>query len=227
MGSRPATASAPRRTATHAPPRRGQAENAWLGVACEPNCVFIVCNQFPLLGFRFEGLRPGTNRAREAADSYRAAWARAQVPWFAPGPHHGHCDDTAVGLATPPGHVAGDYGQGATTGQPPSARRRAVDSHHQLTAHQPRRPSMPPTDRANYKEPRQSSCGTARAPSCKSPVPRQRITAAERVLVAFLWITEAAPRLMARRTPWHRRTARSRRLSVTDVRLWAPRRDAQ
>ncbi|MDX2937759.1 hypothetical protein [Streptomyces ipomoeae] len=51
-------------------------ENGWLGVACEPNCVFVVCNQFPLLGFRFEDLRNGTTRATEATDSYRAAWDR-------------------------------------------------------------------------------------------------------------------------------------------------------
>ncbi|CAL9660246.1 hypothetical protein [Streptomyces sp. enrichment culture] len=51
-------------------------ENGWLGVACEPNCVFIVCNQFPMLGFRFQDLRDGTDRATEATTSYRAAWDR-------------------------------------------------------------------------------------------------------------------------------------------------------
>ncbi len=51
-------------------------ENGWLGVACEPNCIFIACNQFPLLGFRFEDLRNGTDRATEATDGYRAAWER-------------------------------------------------------------------------------------------------------------------------------------------------------
>lgn len=49
-------------------------DNGWLGVACEPNCVFIVCNQFPMLGFRFADLRKGTSIADEATQSYRAAW---------------------------------------------------------------------------------------------------------------------------------------------------------
>ncbi|MDQ0745831.1 hypothetical protein QF034_000062 [Streptomyces africanus] len=51
-------------------------ENGYLGVACEPNCIFIVCNQFPLIGFRFEDLRKGTTCADEATESYRAAWER-------------------------------------------------------------------------------------------------------------------------------------------------------
>ena len=46
-------------------------ENGWLGVACEPNCIFIVCNQFPMLGFRFHDLRHGTAIAEEATESYR------------------------------------------------------------------------------------------------------------------------------------------------------------
>ncbi|GAB3576267.1 hypothetical protein GCM10027445_40010 [Amycolatopsis endophytica] len=51
-------------------------ENGWLGVACEPNCIFIVCNQFPMLGFRFEDVRDGTARAEEATSAYAAAWER-------------------------------------------------------------------------------------------------------------------------------------------------------
>lgn len=51
-------------------------ENGWLGVACEPNCIFIVCNQFPMVGFRFEDLRTGTTRAEEATSAYAAAWER-------------------------------------------------------------------------------------------------------------------------------------------------------
>lgn len=61
-------------------------ENGWLGVACEPNCVFIVCNQFPMLGFRFADLRKGTSVADEATQSYRAAWERkgifSEEGWF-------------------------------------------------------------------------------------------------------------------------------------------------
>ncbi|WNE95332.1 hypothetical protein PS467_08190 [Streptomyces luomodiensis] len=51
-------------------------ENGWLGVACEPNCIFIVCNQFPMMGFRFEDIRNGTARAEEATQAYAAAWER-------------------------------------------------------------------------------------------------------------------------------------------------------
>lgn len=25
-------------------------KNDWIGVCCEPNCVFVVCNQFPVCG---------------------------------------------------------------------------------------------------------------------------------------------------------------------------------
>lgn len=61
-------------------------ENGWLGVACEPNCVFIVCNQFPMLGFRFADLRKGTSTADEATRSYRAAWGKkgifSEEGWF-------------------------------------------------------------------------------------------------------------------------------------------------
>ncbi|WP_137681771.1 hypothetical protein [Aurantiacibacter suaedae] len=49
-------------------------ENGWLGVACEPNCIFLVCNQFPMLGFRFHDIRKGTSIAEEAAAGYRQAW---------------------------------------------------------------------------------------------------------------------------------------------------------
>lgn len=49
-------------------------ENGWLGVACEPNCIFLVCNQFPMLGFRFHDIRKGTSIAEEAAEGYRRAW---------------------------------------------------------------------------------------------------------------------------------------------------------
>ncbi|WP_271592969.1 linalool dehydratase/isomerase domain-containing protein [Bradyrhizobium sp. CCBAU 65884] len=61
-------------------------ENGWLGVACEPNCVFIVCNQFPMLGFRFADWRKGTAVADEATRSYRAAWEKKGIfsdeGWF-------------------------------------------------------------------------------------------------------------------------------------------------
>lgn len=49
-------------------------ENGWLGVACEPNCIFLFCNQFPMLGFRFHDIRKGTCIAEEATESYVRAW---------------------------------------------------------------------------------------------------------------------------------------------------------
>jgi hypothetical protein len=54
-------------------------ENGWLGVACEPNCIFLVCNQFPMLGFRFHDIRKGTTHAQDAADGYRQAWQDREV----------------------------------------------------------------------------------------------------------------------------------------------------
>ncbi|KAJ7838769.1 hypothetical protein B0H14DRAFT_3109577 [Mycena olivaceomarginata] len=41
-----------------------EAEN-WLGVCCEPNCIFVVCNQFPLIAIRYNDARNGTNVIEE------------------------------------------------------------------------------------------------------------------------------------------------------------------
>ncbi|KUL84833.1 hypothetical protein ZTR_07300 [Talaromyces verruculosus] len=46
----------------------------WLGVCCEPNCIFIVCNQFPIIAMRFNDVRDGTNVASEVLSKYTAAW---------------------------------------------------------------------------------------------------------------------------------------------------------
>lgn len=51
-------------------------ENGWLGVACEPNNIFVVCNQFPILGFRFHDVRHGTREADLAERSYLSAWEK-------------------------------------------------------------------------------------------------------------------------------------------------------
>src|SRR5450830_1264603 len=51
-------------------------ESGWLGVPCEPNCVFLICNQFPMLGFRFHDHRYGTSISSEATAAYRDAWER-------------------------------------------------------------------------------------------------------------------------------------------------------
>ncbi len=54
-------------------------ETDWLGVPCEPNMVFIVCNQYPLVGFRFQDIRKGTNIAPVAVDGFMKAWQKRDV----------------------------------------------------------------------------------------------------------------------------------------------------
>lgn len=49
-------------------------ESGYIGVACEPNCVFQICNQLPLLGFRLHDLLTGGRRAIEVERGYRKAW---------------------------------------------------------------------------------------------------------------------------------------------------------
>lgn len=49
-------------------------ESGWLGVECEPNNIFIVCNQFPIPGFRVHDARKGTSDAQLATFSYGKAW---------------------------------------------------------------------------------------------------------------------------------------------------------
>ena len=50
-------------------------ENGYLGVACEPNCVFQICNQPAILGFRLHDLITGGYRAEEVVAGYQQAWA--------------------------------------------------------------------------------------------------------------------------------------------------------
>jgi len=50
-------------------------ENGYLGIACEPNCVFQICNQPAILGFRLHDLLTGTDRASEVVEGYEKAWA--------------------------------------------------------------------------------------------------------------------------------------------------------
>jgi len=50
-------------------------ENGYLGVACEPNCVFQICNQPAILGFRLHDLITGGHRAEEVVAGYERAWA--------------------------------------------------------------------------------------------------------------------------------------------------------
>ncbi|MBN9107158.1 MAG: hypothetical protein J0I34_00105 [Pseudonocardia sp.] len=47
----------------------------YLGVACEPNCVFQICNQPAILGFRLHDQITGGSRAAEVVAGYEQAWA--------------------------------------------------------------------------------------------------------------------------------------------------------
>ncbi|WP_413798342.1 hypothetical protein [Streptomyces iranensis] len=50
-------------------------QSGYLGVACEPNCVFQICNQPAILGFRLHDLITGGKRAAEVIAGYERAWA--------------------------------------------------------------------------------------------------------------------------------------------------------
>ncbi|MFI6367723.1 hypothetical protein ACIBG0_33815 [Nocardia sp. NPDC050630] len=50
-------------------------ESGYLGVACEPNCIFQICNQPAILGFRMHDLVTGENVAAEVTRSYEQAWS--------------------------------------------------------------------------------------------------------------------------------------------------------
>jgi hypothetical protein len=50
-------------------------EKGYLGIACEPNCVFQICNQVPILGFRFHDLVYGGDTAKEVTEGYLRAWS--------------------------------------------------------------------------------------------------------------------------------------------------------
>lgn len=49
--------------------------SGYVGVACEPNCVFQICNQPAILGFRLHDLLTGGNRAAEVVAGYEQAWS--------------------------------------------------------------------------------------------------------------------------------------------------------
>lgn len=50
-------------------------QNGYLGVACEPYCVFQICNQVPILGYRLHDHIYGGDMAQEAMDGYIKAWS--------------------------------------------------------------------------------------------------------------------------------------------------------
>ena len=51
------------------------AETGYIGVACEPNCAFQICNQPAILGFRMHDLVTGGQMAAEVTESYEKAWS--------------------------------------------------------------------------------------------------------------------------------------------------------
>ncbi len=50
-------------------------ESGYVGVACEPNCVFQSCNQPAILGFRMHDLLTGADTATEVTNAFEKAWA--------------------------------------------------------------------------------------------------------------------------------------------------------
>ena len=50
-------------------------ENGYLGVACEPNCVFQICNQPAILGFRLHDLLTGGSIAEVVRTATRGPGA--------------------------------------------------------------------------------------------------------------------------------------------------------
>jgi hypothetical protein len=49
-------------------------ENGYLGIACQPNCVFQICIQPSILAFRLHDLIAGGSRATEITEGYKIAW---------------------------------------------------------------------------------------------------------------------------------------------------------
>ncbi|PTB66877.1 hypothetical protein BBK36DRAFT_1168396 [Trichoderma citrinoviride] len=55
---------------------REMERNGWVGVCCEPNLVFIVCNQFPIIAMKYNDARDGTNVSDQVLEKYKAAWEK-------------------------------------------------------------------------------------------------------------------------------------------------------
>ncbi|KIW92318.1 uncharacterized protein Z519_07302 [Cladophialophora bantiana CBS 173.52] len=53
---------------------REMERNGWVGVCCEPNVVFVVCNQFPIIAMKYNDSRDGTNNVEDVLAKYKAAW---------------------------------------------------------------------------------------------------------------------------------------------------------
>jgi hypothetical protein len=50
-------------------------QNGYLGVACEPNCIYQICNQPAIMGFRLHDILTGGEVAQEVTTGYEKAWA--------------------------------------------------------------------------------------------------------------------------------------------------------
>ncbi|MEJ5979181.1 hypothetical protein WG901_21185 [Novosphingobium sp. PS1R-30] len=95
-------------------------ENGHLGVACQPNAVFLGCNQFPLWGLKWQDTRLGGTRADETVASHIAAWKRfggfkpgQETPffWFQEQNHLAHDDGKGFSLDEGPVMTAGNWSQ--------------------------------------------------------------------------------------------------------------------
>ncbi|KAL2865941.1 uncharacterized protein BJX67DRAFT_149347 [Aspergillus lucknowensis] len=54
---------------------RNMVEYGYLGVPCEPSCIYQICNQIPILGFRFNDiLKENSDVASEVTAEYVKAW---------------------------------------------------------------------------------------------------------------------------------------------------------
>lgn len=59
--------------------------SGWMGVCCEPNCVFIICNQFPLIAMRYNDVRNGTDEVSGVLEKYKKAWLEKNGGFTRPG----------------------------------------------------------------------------------------------------------------------------------------------
>ncbi|CAO2650781.1 Nn.00g020730.m01.CDS01 [Neocucurbitaria sp. VM-36] len=90
-GMGPETFSYTRKTLQEAILREMEREK-WVGVCCEPNSIFVVCNQFPLIAMRYNDIHDGTDIAPTVAKRYVAAWEEKGmiqengfiVNWYSP-----------------------------------------------------------------------------------------------------------------------------------------------
>ncbi|KAL8951149.1 MAG: hypothetical protein Q9222_002856 [Ikaeria aurantiellina] len=51
-------------------------KSGWMGACCEPNLVFIVCNQFPIIASRYNDVRNNTHVVDDVLTKYKKAWAQ-------------------------------------------------------------------------------------------------------------------------------------------------------